>query len=415
MGTCPDFRLRWTISARTRRTAAWVWTSPVLALLSLRPDSAHAVPAFAEQTGQPCAACHVGAFGPQLKQYGRDFKLNGYVASDGKKHGPPVAVSTQLSFTHTNNAQPGPAAPDFAPNDNFAVDQTSAYYAGRITPWLGAFVQVTYDGIAKQLHIDNTDIRSSHDTDLFDEDLVYGFTVNNSPTLSDLWNSSPVWGFPYNGSALAPTPMAATLIDGGLGQRVVGGGSYMMWNDLVYAEVDIYRGLGYDVLNATGIVPVASTDKTRGLIPYWRLALQKNYGRSYFEFGTYGLSASVEPGGIDVPGAADWFVDSALDANYQFIVNPKSVTSDMVSAHATYIHEDASLKASEVLVGARQRTHARYVSRRCVLQHWRHRDPDHSVFPDQRHSRHGILGHAERQPEQQRGHRRNRLRALGQA
>ncbi len=331
------------------------WLALLLPLLvALLPGNARAVPSFAEQTGQPCAACHVGAFGPQLKQYGRDFKLNGYVASDGKSHGPPLAVSTQLSFTHTNNAQPGPAAPDFAPNNNVAIDQTSGYYAGRVTPWLGAFAQVTYDGVAKQLHIDNTDVRSSHDTDLFDEDLVYGFTANNSPTVSDLWNSTPVWGFPYNSSKLAPTPLAATLIDGGLGQRVAGGGTYMMWNDLVYAEVDVYRGLGYDVLNATGIVPVAGTDKTRGLIPYWRLALQQNFGRSYVELGTYGLSASVEPGGIDVPGAADWFTDSALDANYQFVFNPKSVTSDMISAHATVIHEDASLKASAALVGAQQ-------------------------------------------------------------
>jgi len=336
-------------------TGVLCWLALLLPLLvALLPGNARAVPSFAQQTGQPCAACHVGAFGPQLKQYGRDFKLNGYVAGDGKSHGPPLAVSTQLSFTHTNNAQPGPAAPDFAPNNNVAIDQTSGYYAGRVTPWLGAFAQVTYDGVAKQLHIDNTDVRSSHDTDLFDEDLVYGFTANNSPTVSDLWNSTPVWGFPYNSSKLAPTPLAATLIDGGLGQRVAGGGTYMMWNDLVYAEVDVYRGLGYDVLNATGIVPVAGTDKTRGLIPYWRLALQQNFGRSYVELGTYGLSASVEPGGIDVPGAADWFTDSALDANYQFVFNPKSVTSDMISAHATVIHEDASLKASAALVGAQQ-------------------------------------------------------------
>ena len=343
-----------TVPIELRHGMTWAVASLLLALPMLQAGPALGVPAFAKQTGQPCAACHVGAFGPQLKQYGRDFKLNGYVASDGKSHGLPLAASTQLSFTHTNNAQPGPAAPDFAPNNNVALDQTSVYYAGRITPWLGAFAQITYDGVAKQLHEDNVDIRSSHDRDLFDEDLVYGFTVNNSPTVTDLWNSTPAWGFPYNGSALAPTPLAAALIDGGLGQRVLGGGTYMMWNDLLYAEVDIYHGLGYGVLNATGIVPVAGTDLTQGPIPYWRLALQKNFGRSYVEVGTYGLNASVLPGGIDVPGATDSFTDTALDATYQFIFNPKSVTSDMVSAHATLIHENASLKASQELVGAQQ-------------------------------------------------------------
>jgi len=337
-------------SFRGGKSLRWLATSLLLALL-LRPGVALAVPAFAQQTGQPCAACHVGAFGPQLKQYGRDFKLNGYVATDGKAHGLPLALSTQMSFTHTDAAQPGPAAPHFAANDNVAVDQTSFYYAGRIVPWLGAFVQITYDGIADQLHIDNADLRHAHDGDLFDEDMVYGFTVNNSPTVSDLWNSTPDWGFPYNGSALTPTPLAAALIDGGLGQRVLGAGGYMMWNDLVYLEADLYRGVGYDVLNATGIVPVAGTDKTRGLIPYWRLALQQDFGRSYVELGTYGLSASVLPGGVDI-GLADRFTDTALDANYQFVFDPKSVVSDMISAHATLIHEDASLDASNALIGA---------------------------------------------------------------
>jgi hypothetical protein len=321
----------------------------VLLLWSVR---AGAVPSFAEQTGQPCAACHVGAFGPQLKQFGRDFKLNAYTATDGKSHFPPLAISTQLSFTRTNAAQPAPAAPDFAPNDNFAVDQASLYYAGKIARNTGGFVQVTYDGVAKQLRIDNSDVRYAHDGDLFGQDMVWGVTANNNPTVSDLWNATPVWGFPYNQSALAPAPMAATLIDGGLGQRVAGGGPYIMWNDLVYAEFDLYRGLGYDVLNATGIVPVAGTDKTQGAIPYWRLAVQQDLGHHYIQVGTYGLSASVLPGGVDVPGAADWFTDTALDANYQFVFNPKNVTSDMISAHATLIHESASLKASEVTVGA---------------------------------------------------------------
>jgi hypothetical protein len=96
-------------------------------LLTTTP--AVAVPSFAIQTGQPCAACHIGAFGPQLTPYGRDFKLHGYVASDGKDHGLPLAFTTQTSFTHTLQPQDGGAAPGFKANDNFAVDQLSLYYA----------------------------------------------------------------------------------------------------------------------------------------------------------------------------------------------------------------------------------------------------------------------------------------------
>jgi hypothetical protein len=324
----------------------------ILATSSLFAPGARAVPSFAEQTGQPCAACHVGAFGPQLTKFGRDFKLNGYTAGDGKKHGIPFAATTQLSFTHTNNDQPAPAAPHYAPNNNFTIDQASLYYAGRIAGGFGAFVQVTYDGVARQLHVDNADIRYAHDTDLFDQDFVYGFTANNSPSVSDLWNSTPVWAFPYNQSPLAPTPLAATLIDGGLGQRVVGAGAYGMWNELVYGEFDLYRGLGYDVLNATGIVPVAGADKTQGVIPYWRLALQQDIGPHYMQVGTYGLNANVAPGGIEVPGHSDQFTDMALDANYQYYFNRRNVVSDLISAHATLIHEDAWLGSSRILSGS---------------------------------------------------------------
>ena len=117
------------------RVLGWLLLSLLLLLLlqMMRPQSANAVPAFAQQTGQPCAACHVGAFGPQLKEYGRQFKLNGYVAGDGKYHGLPVAISEQSSFTHTN-ADKSPPTPHFATNNNFALDQVSVYYAGPHRP-----------------------------------------------------------------------------------------------------------------------------------------------------------------------------------------------------------------------------------------------------------------------------------------
>src|SRR5512142_178531 len=82
----------------------------VLAAAAIATGPAYAVPSFAIQTGQPCAACHIGAFGPQLTPYGRDFKLHGYTASDGRDHGLPLAVTTQTSFTHTMQPQPGGAA-----------------------------------------------------------------------------------------------------------------------------------------------------------------------------------------------------------------------------------------------------------------------------------------------------------------
>jgi hypothetical protein len=96
----------------------------LLAALGTRP--ALAVPAFAVQTGQPCANCHIGAFGPHLTPAGRDFKLHGYVGTDGKDHGLPLAFTTITSFTHTAVPQPGGAAPGFRINDNIALDQAAA-------------------------------------------------------------------------------------------------------------------------------------------------------------------------------------------------------------------------------------------------------------------------------------------------
>lgn len=302
------------------------------------------MPAFAVQTGQPCAACHVGAFGPQLKPYGRDFKLHGYVASDGEKHGLPFAMTTQSSFTHTQAPQDGGAAPGFRPNDNVAFDAASLYYAGRITPEIGAFLQATYDGIGQQTGLDNVDVRRTGEGELIDHDLVWGVTVNNNPTVQDPWNSTPAWGFPYNRSALAPTPLAATVIDGGLAHRVAGVGGYVLWNDLLYLEGDIYKGLDTWTLTRLGQVPLEDGDQTTGFLPYGRVALIKDWEKQHVELGAYALSG----GGIflaanPIYGLSSRVVDLAADGTYQYIFDPTKATSDMVSAHATIIHENTTL------------------------------------------------------------------------
>ncbi len=315
------------------------------------PSPAQAVPSFAAQTGQPCAACHVGAFGPQLKPYGMQFKLYGYVATDGKPWSPPISMTAQTSFTHTEASQPGGAARWFAPNDNVALDQSSLYYAGRIDKNTGAFIELEYDGVARKLEPGDIDIRNAREFTFFGIDAVGGVTANNSPTVQDLWNSTPVWGFPYSASSLAPTPGATTLIDNVLGGRVVGVGVYAMWDDLLYTELTAYRGLGRDVLNATNVVPVAGALGVDGFIPYWRLAIQRDFGQHYLQVGTYGLNANIFPGGDHSAGTADSFTDIAADANYQFILDPKSVVSDMLSAHMTVIHESQSLGASSRLLG----------------------------------------------------------------
>src|SRR5215471_3278338 len=51
-------------------------------------------------------------------------------------------------------------------------------------------------------------------------------TVNNNPTVQDVWNTVPAWRFPFISSALAPMPTAAPFIDQVYAQRVAGLSGY---------------------------------------------------------------------------------------------------------------------------------------------------------------------------------------------
>src|SRR5487761_2145783 len=193
-----------------------------------------AVPSFARQTGMACAACHT-VF-PELTPFGREFKLNGYVLDNMKQitgittedrstmalnQVPPVSVMLQISYTHTGKALPdsvisGALAKD---GDVLFPQQASIFYAGKIADNLGAFVQLTYDGVGDSFGFDNTDIRYARHVDLGSDgktgagkDLVIGVTVNNGPTVQDVWNTTAAWGFPFAGSSVAPTPTASAQL-----------------------------------------------------------------------------------------------------------------------------------------------------------------------------------------------------------
>jgi len=307
---------------------------------------AMAIPAFAQQTGQPCSQCHVGAFGPQLKPYGRDFKLFGYVNGDGKNHLPQIDVIALASFTHTQKDQPAPPAPHLASNDNAVLDEISAYYGGKIAGGAGAFAEFTYDGVHRGFTIDKLDVRRAFDLSNADRDFVIGLDLNNQPAVEDLWNSTPAWGFPYNASGVAPTPNAAVLLDGALAQRVVGAGVYGMWHDMIYAEVEAYA----PVDNATSARLGVETDANvyDGVMPYWRVAIEHEFDGQVLEAGAFGLSASRFPEGVRSAGM-DRIRDVGFDATYQYVDLP----NQFISAHATWIHETATLDASRILFGSR--------------------------------------------------------------
>ncbi len=316
----------------------------IVTILAFSPLPASAVPSFARQTGLPCNTCHTNF--PELTAFGRQFKLNGYVMSSGEKWVPPLAGMAQLAFTHTGKGQPGGAAPGFSDNDNVAINQISLFYGGAVIPGvMGAFIQGTYDGAGKDVALDNTDIRAAKTAIVGGKPLVVGVTFNNNPTVSDLWNTTPAWGFPYTDSGLAPGPDAGTMIQGAFAQQVGGIGLYSMFDNLLYVEVD-----GYDTLSS-GVQKFFGEDwmdeaQIHNLAPYWRVALQHTWGSHFLEAGTFGMDASVFPG-RDRSMGADHVTDIGLDSEYQYS-NDKNDASLLLS----WISERQHLPASVALGNA---------------------------------------------------------------
>jgi len=127
-----------------RHARAWL----ALGAAVLAVPAAHAVPSYARQTGMDCAGCHVGAYGPQLTPAGIRFKLGGYTDTDGKDGKVPLSGMLLADFSHTSKAQDPP--PDHLKgNDNTTLDEASLFIAGRAGDHVGAFVQLTYDGVER--------------------------------------------------------------------------------------------------------------------------------------------------------------------------------------------------------------------------------------------------------------------------
>ena len=324
--------------------------------LALAPATTFALPSFARQMNMQCTACHTEF--PILNQFGREFKLTGYTESADVSKLPPLAVMLMPSVTHTQQGQAGGAAPGFGDNNNYAMTQASVFYAGRLlgpyaksifgedtANWLnkiGVFSQVTYDGVAKEWAWDNTEIRFANSGSLGDHDATYGVYVNNNPTLQDPWNSTPAWGYPYVGSSLAPTPTAATFIDGAFGGTVAGAGAYLFLDDSFYFDVGAYRMLGYNAQKAFGVDPTGETRIVHPA-PYWRFAYTTMVGDGTFEIGTYGMSALTYPGS-DASAGSDKFTDVGFDSEYQNTFGKHQLT-----AMANYVHESESWSASYAL------------------------------------------------------------------
>lgn len=333
----------------------WVcrFTVRILALSALlvasqSPRRAQALPSFAAQTGQPCTACHVGGFGPQLTQYGRLFKITGYVMTGGTGALAHIPLSAFVlgSYTDTTKGQGAPAAPHYGSNGNIAVDQISVFLAGRVSDHFGGFVQGSFSGISSAFTLDNTDLRAVEDFQLKDHDVESGLSLNNGPTIQDPYNTTYAWGYPYVASSLAPRPRASTILGSALFGNTVGLTAYAWVDQSLYLEAGGYQTQAPRLLHMTGHTYGAGSE-TGVAAPYARVAYEWNWGANSAHVGGAAFYSRFNPTisnyRTDGSQGHDSYADLFTDAGYQFIPanSPHIFTVD-----SFYNHEDQNLKGS---------------------------------------------------------------------
>ena len=329
-------------------------------LTALSSSSVYAIPSFARQTGLSCDACHAGGMFPALTQTGRQFKLNGYTMGGGHTKMPlPLAAMIQVGFSTTQKGSDGSTSANGAPgnrNNHLTFPQMSIFYGGKIYGHVGALIQVTYDssdlpdGLTTQrIGADNSDIRYANHTHLLGDNLIYGVSLNNSPTVQDVYASTPTWGFPWadpgNQASLA-SPMIA-----GLGQQVVGLSAYALYNDFLYVEFGGYQDTQYrnGILKNMGFNDAGGiTGYVSGTAPYARVAFQKYYGNNFFMIGGYGMDTNIAQQGTT---HLDKYTDIAIDGEYQYIAGKNAVT---VAARNTW--ENQTLNGSYALGNVASKT-----------------------------------------------------------
>ncbi len=313
---------------------------------------ASAIPLFNRQTGQNCVACHAGGQFPELTPYGRLFKMTGYTI--GQRTVPLSVMGLASVSKVANTGKSDDPGADFAKNDKPVLATASLFIGGKITDNLGAFIQVTYDNYAAQAadghyvghtNADNIDLRYADRFINDEQDLIVGVSANNNPSVSDPWNTAAAW-MQY---VPVPSPGSSRFIDGnspypgfGAGGNVAGVSAYAFWNRQVYAELGAYRtAKGAFSLMSAGLAN-ADITRLRGLNPYWRLAYSREWGPHNLMLGTAGMLSRVYDDPLDTSDPASVHIvrDLNIDAQYQYLLDPHTVTAQMVLAHSRHRYPD---------------------------------------------------------------------------
>lgn len=330
----------------------------VASFLTLLPfQDALATTAFARQTGEPCAACHMQSYGPWLTQYGQKFKLDGYVAGHANKLPDainPFALEVVGSVTNTQQDVPAGQYYDNNPgghsyvNNNAVNDWTALYYTGRVTDKVGAYLQLNLSPqVGRSVSLAMADIRVADHAKIMGNEITYGVTVNNAPTMTDFWMTSYAWMYPYTTSSVTVKPAAQPWLQALMANaNTAGATAYTMINNHVYLEAGGYTSQSQNMAQGLGVWNGAQcTDPQCGLIdggaPYWRMFLQHSTGPHMMMIGTYGLAAKVIPyyqNGI----GTNSYVEYNVDSNYSYMMDDEN----MLMAMAKYTRDDMKMDAS---------------------------------------------------------------------
>jgi hypothetical protein len=323
-------------------------------VVALLPDQASAIPLFNRQTGQNCIACHAGGQFQELTPYGRMFKLTGYTIGERTIPVSAMAVLSYSKVANTSKPVDPSASPDFQKNGSLIFPTASLFLGGKISDNVGAFAQITYDHYATQSddgafhghsNADNIDIRYADRFIDSGNDLILGVSANNNPSLADPWNTAPAW-MQY---VPVPSPTSSQFIDGNApypgfaaGGNIAGITAYAYWNRTVYAEFGGYRtASGVFRFMSAGLAD-ADVTKLKGVNPYWRLAVNHEWGAHNLMVGTSGMLARIYDDPLDTSDASTTHRDRDLgvDAQYQYLLDPHSVTAQFAHARNHHSYSD---------------------------------------------------------------------------
>jgi hypothetical protein len=348
-----------------------------LLLYCISLNYAEALPLFSRQTDQNCVACHAGGQYPELTPYGRYFKLTGYTL--GKRANVPVSVQFVGGAATSTNGNNGTGQV----NQSGKLEPNYLFLnvGGKITDNFGAFSQWYYafnEQVSGNGNIPNqnqfaADIQDWRYADRYVgdstdtiKDFIWGASLNNYAGATDVWNSSPMWMYPYMGStrnySTYGLPFNTRLSAYSIHNPGVGVYAYINRN--FYVEADLYQSGGSGALSwmtypATNSNPNNAPVYLKGVNPYVRLAYQSDEraGHNWMvgvlgaNINQYSSCTTIANSGsyqgsvpscraINSPALSSGTVqyqDRAVDGQYQYLVDPHTVT-----AQARYTKETIS-------------------------------------------------------------------------